>query len=298
MAAKIGEGYSPCLVQDAPRAPPYNRCDSNDKKVMLFNPLNTLHMYCGIKVPASETIEATLKNCDEHVMQPKSSLQFDPKTGMVISPFKEKWMVWKVNKGGAYLFVPNQRPVVFDQKVEILHNGYKIKSSAWSRTIVEHENGAVDFIFETFLAHNNQEWFVRFETDIDNNGTFYTDLNGFNFDTHKYRSTLPIQAQVFPMPTLAAIQDNVKRFTVLSEHAQGTASLGNGMIDVFLDRRLRQDDNRGLGEGVMDNVRTKTRLRVVMETNIDFLGEFKPSPFCQQLWDKLNHPVEAFGENI
>ena len=68
------------------------------------------------------------------------------------------------------------------------------------------------------------------------------------------------------MPTVASVQDPYARLTVISEHAQGTASLMDGTIDVWLDRRLKQDDRKGLEQGVVqDNRPTQTRLRVVYE---------------------------------
>mmetsp|Transcript_100173 Transcript_100173/g.287780 ORF Transcript_100173/g.287780 Transcript_100173/m.287780 type:complete len:162 (-) Transcript_100173:3-488(-) len=130
-----------------------------------------------------------------------------------------------------------------------------------------------------------------------NEGIFHTDLNGYNFDTHHFRSDMPIQSQVFPMPTLASIEDSQQRLTILSEHAQGTASLEEGSIDVWLDRRLSQDDERGLGQGVLDNVPTRTRLRVVLETEgyQHNNPEFEISNFCKHMWKELNHPLEMFG---
>ena len=75
------------------------------------------------------------------------------------------------------------------------------------------------------------------------------------------------------------------------------------MIDVFLDRRLKQDDARGVGQGVRDNVITRTRLRIVLEHDTMATinsggGEFQITPFCRTEWDKLNHPLEIFGEHV
>ena len=75
------------------------------------------------------------------------------------------------------------------------------------------------------------------------------------------------------MPTVASVQDPYARLTVISEHAQGTASLMDGTIDVWLDRRLKQDDRKGLEHGVVqDNRPTQTRLRVVYEYAGSYVG--------------------------
>lgn len=295
----------PCWQSDAPRGLSSNLCgESGD--VLVYNPLGT-DQFCGdVKVPGWTSVKATLP-CEipGSVPDSKAGIQFDPHTGFMTHPVKEEWMVWKVTMGGAYLFFPGKLTDYEEDHFEIEQGGYVVKTKHWKRTVVEKSetlNGvtatAIDFVYETFLQNPNEEWFVRFTgSQILNEGVFHTDLNGYNFDTHHFRSDMPIQSQVFPMPTLASIEDEHQRLTILSEHAQGTASLEEGSIDVWLDRRLAQDDERGLGQGVMDNVPTRTRLRVVLETEgyQHANPEFEITSFCKLMWKQLNHPLEMFG---
>lgn len=41
--------------------------------------------------------------------------------------------------------------------------------------------------------------------------------------------------------------------------------ISSGQLEVILDRRLMQDDNRGLGQGLKDNKRTCNRFRLLLE---------------------------------
>ena len=72
---------------------------------------------------------------------------------------------------------------------------------------------------------------MRFRTSMDNEGSvFYTDLNGFQLVRRRTYSKLPLQANFYPMPTTAMIQDQDKRFTVLSAQPLGVAALKKGEL--------------------------------------------------------------------
>jgi len=315
-------GLQPCWRSDAPRGLAHNLCTAeNNNQIeawIAYNPLDAPQSCGSVILQGHETKELPANvPCEVPGAFEGSTagIQFHPELGLMTHPIREDWMVWNVKKGGAYLFFPGKQEKYYDTaKPYVQQGGNVIGSSAWTRTVVEkkmttadggHTATVIDFIYETNLQTGNQEWFVRFTVDsIKNEGLFHTDLNGFNFDTHKFRSDMPFQSQVFPMPTLASIEDSKRRLTILSEHAQGTASPLDGTIDIWLDRRLSQDDARGVGQGVKDNVRTRTRLRVILEElgGGDELAEpariadnFTISPLCRQMWDELNHPLELFG---
>uniref|UniRef100_A0A803W2A9 mannosyl-oligosaccharide 1,3-1,6-alpha-mannosidase n=1 Tax=Ficedula albicollis TaxID=59894 RepID=A0A803W2A9_FICAL len=113
--------------------------------------------------------------------------------------------------------------------------------------------------------HINKELALRFSTDIGSDDTFFTDLNGFQIQARRYQRKLPLQANFYPMPAMAYIQDVQSRLTLLTAQALGVSSLHSGQLEVILDRRLMQDDNRGLGQGLKDNKRTWNRFRLLLE---------------------------------
>lgn len=110
---------------------------------------------------------------------------------------------------------------------------------------------------------------------------------------------LPLQANFYPMTSAAFLQDSPSRLTLLSAQSQGVASLKPGEfltlppqsrtlglgfdalnsssdqsfflaacageLEVMLDRRLQQDDNRGLGQGVTDNKLTASLYHLLLE---------------------------------
>ncbi|XP_023604787.1 LOW QUALITY PROTEIN: alpha-mannosidase 2x-like, partial [Myotis lucifugus] len=111
----------------------------------------------------------------------------------------------------------------------------------------------------------NKELALRIRTDIDSQGAFFTDLNGFQVQPRRYLKKLPLQANFYPMPVMAYIQDAQSRLTLHTAQALGVSSLHDGQLEVILDRRLMQDDNRGLGQGLKDNKRTRNHFRLLLE---------------------------------
>uniref|UniRef100_A0A8I3MM21 Mannosidase alpha class 2A member 2 n=1 Tax=Canis lupus familiaris TaxID=9615 RepID=A0A8I3MM21_CANLF len=111
----------------------------------------------------------------------------------------------------------------------------------------------------------NKELALRIHTDIDSQGAFFTDLNGFQVQPRRYLKKLPLQANFYPMPVMAYIQDAQNRLTLHTAQALGVSSLHDGQLEVILDRRLMQDDNRGLGQGLKDNKRTCNHFRLLLE---------------------------------
>ncbi|XP_060071586.1 alpha-mannosidase 2x-like [Ylistrum balloti] len=168
-------------------------------------------------------------------------------------------------RGGAYIFAPlggarnmfSSSPSIFttsgelSQQIEITHGEVTL-----TYTLYNTEGVNAKVIHVTCRVNvnvpemNDLELIVRFVTDIDSRGVFYTDNNGFQHTRRKYHKDIPIAGNYYPMTTYAAIQDSSARFTVHATHAHGVTSLHNGELEIMLDRHPTNDDGRGLGQGI------------------------------------------------
>uniref|UniRef100_UPI00358E0F9A alpha-mannosidase 2x n=2 Tax=Myxine glutinosa TaxID=7769 RepID=UPI00358E0F9A len=215
------------------------------------------------------------------------------------------------DKSGAYLFLPDgePKPYVIDKapvirvtegplfsevKTLLPHVTHSVR--VYNLPGVEGLSLEISNIVDIRKEHN-RELVMRTTSDLDNKGIFFTDLNGFQMQRRKLWKKLPLQANFYPFPTMAFLQDSHTRLSLLSSQALGIGSLKNGQLEVVLDRRLMQDDNRGLGQGVKDNRITPNHFRLLIEqrglqarerVSDPYLAY--PSPLGHITSDSLNHP--------
>ncbi|XP_015928617.1 alpha-mannosidase 2 isoform X2 [Parasteatoda tepidariorum] len=211
------------------------------------------------------------------------------------------------DKSGAYLFLPDSeaKEVEYNKPEIIIIEGSLMSEVIVFLHEVEHhvslknspglDGTGIDFYNMINIASDtNKELIMRFETNITNdNQDFYTDLNGFQMIRRHNYDKLPIQANVYPVSTMAYFESNDLRFTFLTSHSVGAASLQPGHFEVFLDRRLNQDDNRGLQQGVTDNRDTPAYFRIILEQRTSrFMGSTSyPSLLAHHASLSLIHPI-------
>ncbi|CAN7987884.1 unnamed protein product [Ixodes pacificus] len=137
---------------------------------------------------------------------------------------------------------------------------------------VYHVNGALGGGLEMITLFDlqrheemNVELFMKLDTNINSDRTFFTDASGFQMMRRVTNVELPIEANYYPITSAAYLEDKTSRMTLVVSHAHGAASIQPGSLEVMLDRKLRYDDSRGLGEGVMDNRKTVARFWLMLE---------------------------------
>jgi len=193
----------------------------------------------------------------------------------------------KVQKSGAYIFLPDEpEPKPWSgygkPKLRIttgrLESRYELICTEplpiQIRFALQRGRRSVDLHSEFQLQGlygANKELLLRFRVpSIDNSNTFYTDLNGLQMISRKRYEKIPVQGNVYPLNTIAFIESGSEegtnlRFNLLTAQPLGVISSHSGTLDVFLDRRLTQDDARGLNQGVTDNKRTRESFRLLFE---------------------------------
>uniref|UniRef100_A0A4W6EGH1 Alpha-mannosidase n=1 Tax=Lates calcarifer TaxID=8187 RepID=A0A4W6EGH1_LATCA len=214
------------------------------------------------------------------------------------------------DKSGAYLFLPDGKAKPYNQKeppvVRVVEGPLFSEVVAhyqhFQQTIRIHNVPGVDGLSIDITTmvdirdQTNKELAMRLVTDIQSGDVFYTDLNGFQMQPRRHYLKLPLQANFYPMPSQAYIQDSHHRLTLHTAQSLGVSSLESGQLEVIMDRRLMQDDNRGLGQGLKDNKKTANHFRLLLERrstgNKEQALDF-PSILSHMTNAILNHEVLA-----
>lgn len=135
---------------------------------------------------------------------------------------------------------------------------------------------------------------VKYSSSIASDSTFYTDLNGFQMQQRRVRKDRPIQHNYYPMTSTLYIQDSKYRMSINSRQSMGVSSLQDGSVELILDRRVPTDDQRGLGQGITDNVPTPVHLFLSLEKvsqNSRDDGYYSNSMTSHSLSLRLNNPL-------
>nr|XP_042696380.1 alpha-mannosidase 2 isoform X2 [Chrysemys picta bellii] len=215
------------------------------------------------------------------------------------------------DKSGAYLFLPDgeAKPYVFTDPPTIRVTHGRIFSEVTcffhhlTHTVrlykvqgLEGESLELSNIVD-IRGEYNREIAMRISSDVNSQNRFYTDLNGYQIQPRVAMNKLPLQANIYPMTTMAYIQDDGIRLTLHSAQSLGVTSLKSGQLEVIMDRRLMQDDNRGLGQGLQDNKITANLFRLLLErrNEVDEKEEKSsvsfPSLLSHITSSFINHPV-------
>jgi alpha-mannosidase II len=255
-------------------------------------------------------------------------------SGGALMRTKESLMVYNGQNGhsGAYLFRPQGPAQPHGEQGRCVIVRGEFGSDVYTKVsgtvarvahLSDHDSvGGSSLRVDYLVDLNKGQWMdkdlvVRFETDVESRGEFYTDLNNFQMDKHLRppsggpkctyfdrpgQDCHPIQSHFFPMVTSAYVQGQAKggggtqRFTLHSLSPCATASLQDGWIEAGLDRKLSKDDEKGLMEGVTDNVPTTVSFVLAAEESaapIPSTSADHPSLLSRRIVESSNRPVVA-----
>ncbi|CAD0207115.1 unnamed protein product [Chrysodeixis includens] len=196
---------------------------------------------------------------------------------------------------GAYIFRPTSTtPVKLDTELATVVKGEIVKEfrihfemNAFMNLKVYDE---VNFIEVEWVVgpipiadQIGKEYVIKYETNILNNGEFYTDSNGRQKLKRKLNTrptwnvslAEPVAGNYYPVTNEIYIKNDDLRLTVIPDRSEGGTSLVEGEIEMMLHRRLLCDDAFGVGEALnetaKDNglvVRGKHRLYINRDEEI------------------------------
>ncbi|XP_007421015.1 lysosomal alpha-mannosidase isoform X1 [Python bivittatus] len=234
--------------------------------------------------PAAEYLMLAIEN--EHLQ-----VLFDPRTGLmkeirnldknISLPLLQSFLWYNASVGneehsqpsGAYIFRPDtskpfpiaQEARIYQMKTQVVQELYQ-NFSDWCSQVVRLYAGQPYVELEWTVGpipiwdHRGKEIISRFETNLQTEGLFYTDSNGREILERRrdYRvtwnlsQTEPVAGNYYPVNSRIYIKDRKTQLTVLTDRSQGGSSLTDGSLELMVHRRLLHDDNRGVGEPLLE----------------------------------------------
>jgi Glycosyl hydrolases family 38 N-terminal domain/Glycosyl hydrolases family 38 C-terminal domain/Alpha mannosidase middle domain len=174
---------------------------------------------------------------------------------------------------GAYIFrpsFPGQKPnPIHAQSAKVIDTALGVEvhveySESWVQTTtrilkdkpyveIEYQVGPIPI--DDGLG---KEIIVKYNTGVQNDGTFYSDTNGREFVRRQrnYRPTWnmavyePVAGNYYPINAAAYMDDGVNSFSVVTDRTQGGGSITDGTFEIMVHRRTVKDDARGVGEPI------------------------------------------------
>ncbi|KAM8972508.1 lysosomal alpha-mannosidase [Pelodytes ibericus] len=218
-------------------------------------------------------------------------VDFDPETGLISGihnlakgislPLSQSFYWYNASIGnednwqasGAYIFRPNKSEAVIMSKnvstylvqnslVQEVYQNF----SSWCSQVVRLYKDQRYVELEWTVGpvplgdHFGKEVISRFDTKLQTEGVFYTDANGRqilqrrrdNRKTWKLEQTEPVAGNYYPVNSRIYIKDQSAQLTVLTDRSQGGSSITDGSVELMVHRRLLQDDDRGVGEPLLE----------------------------------------------
>ncbi|XP_032528142.2 lysosomal alpha-mannosidase-like isoform X2 [Danaus plexippus] len=170
---------------------------------------------------------------------------------------------------GAYIFRPEtDKPYPLEYNSNRIVKGevvQEIRAESDTASSTFRVYGGLPFIEHDFVVGPipvddkvGKEYVIRYDTNVGNDGVFFTDSNGRQVLKRKlnerpqWNLTLaePIAGNYYPVTSKMFLEDGHTRITVLVDRSEGGTSLVQGGIELMVHRRLLHDDAFGVGEAL------------------------------------------------
>eukprot|EP01128_Nolandella_sp_AFSM9_P011745 TRINITY_DN8673_c0_g1_i1.p1 TRINITY_DN8673_c0_g1~~TRINITY_DN8673_c0_g1_i1.p1 ORF type:complete len:1206 (-),score=136.11 TRINITY_DN8673_c0_g1_i1:152-3748(-) len=213
-------------------------------------------------------------------------------TGMLKLDLVERFQTYANKESGVYLFMPEgtprvataatqaylamDGPLVSTMVTAIEGYGHRVVNLYHTRS------STLEVVHHTNLHSAFEEFTWVLASSIVSHHELFTDLQGLQMKRSVMRSDRPLGFNFYPVTSQAFIQDLISRFTVHTDHPLAVASLHNGELELLLDRRLLRDDNKGVGQGITDNLPFEQR----------FLLSFEETPVAAEMNQGARFPSQ------